>query len=1461
MTAQNVGKNTIGLVGGCRATAAGFAAVLVCSAAVSAAEVPWRSGAARIAARDGRSLTEAVAVLAERADARHVVVQFSRPITTGERERLGQAGLELLAYVGSESYFASLAAGGVDAAALGAIPFVAGLADVQPAWKLDPRLLDGQVPQWAVVGQNKAAETMVGLYVLFHGDVSLFSDGIGAVQRYGAEVRDELEAINGLVIEMPLANVEALAAEDAVQWIEFPLPPFDVVNDGNRVRTQADLVQAAPYNLNGSGVTALIYDGGTARATHVDFQGRLTVLDASGQHYHSTHVAGTVGGAGVANPLYKGMAPAVTLLSYGFQYDGTGIFLYSNPGDIAADYGQAINTYGADIANNSIGTNTETNGFDCTIQGNYGVTDVLIDTIVRGDGSNPTFNQPFRVVWANGNERQGSRCDIEGYGDYYSTAPPAGAKNHITVGALNSNDDSMTSFSSWGPVDDGRMKPDISAPGCQSNGDGGVTSVWNTSDTAYGTICGTSMASPTVCGISALVMQDYRAQFPTQPDMRNSTLKILLAHTAVDLGNVGPDYQYGYGSVRVKDAIDFMRTQNFLEDQVSQGDVFQVLVSVDAGEQLKVTLAWDDYPGTPNVNPALVNDLDLRVYDPSMTQHYPWTLNPTSPASPAVRTQADHVNNIEQVKVDAPTPGVWRVEVYGYNVPQGPQPFSLCASPQLVACSPQGMIQLDASRYPCTATPLIQVVDCDLNTDNGVIETVTVTVSSDSEPAGEPVVLTETAPETADFRGTAQLSETDSPGVVLVADRDTLTATYIDADDGQGGINVPVVATALMDCGAPVISNVQVVAIGDDTATVTFDTDEPAIGTVRYGLSCGALTLSESDADYETSHSLVLTGLSFDTPYFFAVDAVDDQSNLATDDNGGACYTFSTPGAIYEFPMDTDPGWTTEGAWAFGQPTGQGGQYGGPDPTSGYTGLNVYGYNLSGDYANNLPQTHLTSTALDCTGLTGLRLRFWRWLGVEQSAYDHAYVRISNNGTTWTTLWQNSTQLNGSPWTFQEFDISAVADNQPTVYLRWTMGTTDSSWKLCGWNIDDVQIVGVGGVATCDDGVLNQDEDRIDCGGPCPPCACTSDSACDNGAYCDGAESCDAYGECQAGSAVDCTDGVGCTDDSCNETTDSCDNVPNDGSCDNGLYCDGVETCDAVLDCQAGSAVDCADGVTCTDDSCNEATDSCDNVPNDGLCDNGLYCDGVETCDALLDCQAGSAVDCADGVTCTDDSCNETTDSCDNVPNDGLCDNGLYCDGVETCDPPLDCQTGDDPCSVGEWCNEAGGQCLALCDALTAYSCRDHSTSGLLCLEVGLANGIEPRFGGVTALDFNLVDAGGFGGGVTVDCSPTPYTGLATHAGTVGNVVTIGFSPGLPEGSVCTVTLDCGAQVCVRNLEGDSNLSGVTNATDNSQRKLLFGEAASAANAAWDVNVSGLVNATDNSQSKLRFGNTAPACP
>jgi len=163
---------------------------------------------------------------------------------------------------------------------------------------------------------------------------------------------------------------------------------------------------------------------------------------------------------------------------------------------------------------------------------------------------------------------------------------------------------------------------------------------------------------------------------------------------------------------------------------------------------------------------------------------------------------------------------------------------------------------------------------------------------------------------------------------------------------------------------------------------------------------------------------------------------------------------------IVEFPLDTDPNWVTEGQWEFGIPTGGGGPQS-YDPASGHTGHNVYGYNLSGNYENNIPEYCLTTSVLECTLAVNVTLSFWRWLGVEESIFDHAKVKISNDRANWTEIRANSSVIIAdSSWIYCEYDISTFADGEPNVYVRWCMGPTDFSETYAGWNIDDVCLLG-----------------------------------------------------------------------------------------------------------------------------------------------------------------------------------------------------------------------------------------------------------------------------------------------------------------------------------------------------------------------------------------------------------------
>lgn len=243
----------------------------------------------------------------------------------------------------------------------------------------------------------------------------------------------------------------------------------------------------------------------------------------------------------------------------------------------------------------------------------------------------------------------------------------------------------MTSFSSWGPTDDGRLKPDIVAPGCQSGGDGGVTST--VPGDAYNTFCGTSMATPAVSGSVALILQDYRSMHSNN-DPLPSTIKALLAQTAKDLGRTGPDFEFGYGRINVTSAINLIRSDTNANDVIIEKNIVEqdskdvYSLTVSGQTQLKITLAWDDEPGMPNAAKELVNNLDLRLIAPDGTIHFPWLLDPNNP-SIAATTGIDSVNNIEQVYVNNPSSGTWQVEVIGTAVPIAPQKYSLVSTNHL----------------------------------------------------------------------------------------------------------------------------------------------------------------------------------------------------------------------------------------------------------------------------------------------------------------------------------------------------------------------------------------------------------------------------------------------------------------------------------------------------------------------------------------------------------------------------------------------------------------------------------------------------------------------------------------------------------------------------------------------------------------------------------------------------------
>ncbi|HID63743.1 MAG TPA: peptidase S8, partial [Anaerolineae bacterium] len=549
----------------------------------------------------------------------HVLIQFDHIPTAGEREALEGAGVKLLAYVPHNAWFASVPA--TVSLSDKALASARWLGSILPQDKLRAGLWEGQVGPWAV-----NADGSVSLDVLFFADVPL-NEARQIIVAHGGHIEGELPEFHRLRVRAPGQAIATLAGEDGVQWVAEVPPPKVPLNDGSRARTNVDNVQAAPYNLSGSGVDLGIWDEGKVDA-HVDFCGRLTVVDSVSTSYHATHVAGTMAGDGANSAAqggspyqWKGMAPGADIISYDWY-------------DNISEHNGAINTYGIELSQNSWSLWIDENLFNnCSLYGDYDFYAPDYDQIVTG-----LYGKRIVVAFAAGNERNDCDCGMSctsPYINYGNIPPPGTAKNVITLGATNSNDDSMTYFSSWGPVDDGRIKPDVVAPGCESGGGIKSTFPGNT----YGTYCGTSMAAPAVSGISGLLIQQYRSIYGGA-DPWPSTVKALLIHTAVDLDdatsyyNPGPDYASGYGRVDAQAAADVLRARDLRQDSVSNGATDTYTITVPAGAaSVKVTLVWDDPAGAVNANPAPVNDLDLTLVEPyGFTTHLPWVLDPANPS-------------------------------------------------------------------------------------------------------------------------------------------------------------------------------------------------------------------------------------------------------------------------------------------------------------------------------------------------------------------------------------------------------------------------------------------------------------------------------------------------------------------------------------------------------------------------------------------------------------------------------------------------------------------------------------------------------------------------------------------------------------------------------------------------------------------------------------------------------------
>jgi len=483
-------------------------------------------------------------------------------------------------------------------------------------------------------------------------------------KKYGRIITNDLGA---MVIRIR-DNINGLADEENVFFIEA-VPELESHNNGSRLVLKTDSVWKY-LGFQGNGTTVALWDSGVVETTHDDFAGRSTVIDTCGNAWdtgscsagsHATHVAGTMAGAGIQNPAYKGHAPNVTnIVSWEWPEQASEIYNETNI---------SIATYGSVLSQNSW-------GYTLCYNGDYNSISQAFDRVVYG---NTTYvDEKITIVFSAGND---------GTDGFNSTCGPGGtAKNVISVGSIDYNDMLISSFSSLGPTDDGRIKPDVVAAGCER----WVSSLdndWIVSTipvNTYGELgkCGTSMAAPAVSGVVALMHEAYNSSGVS--DMLPSTDKAILIHTATDMGNTGPDYTYGWGLVEAKKAVKtaLNGSEYIIEGNISTGEVLNYSFNLShTAEKLRVTLAWSDPPSTPFANIELATDLDLNVTNPSGTGYFGWLLDKDNPEDAATKAmymgESDGRNNVEQVEINNPSLGEYNITVKGYYVTDGPQEFSL----------------------------------------------------------------------------------------------------------------------------------------------------------------------------------------------------------------------------------------------------------------------------------------------------------------------------------------------------------------------------------------------------------------------------------------------------------------------------------------------------------------------------------------------------------------------------------------------------------------------------------------------------------------------------------------------------------------------------------------------------------------------------------------------------------------
>jgi len=611
------------------------------------------------------------------------VVQFDGPIQRAWREAMADAGVDLLDYVPDYGYFALVPARALED--VRGMEHVRYVGPAHLAYRVDPHLWSGEVAavDLTAVAWSPGAANRLAV----------------ALMREGAHIYGQADEFVNFRASPLLAIALARDPGMAVAWIEphfWPQPHLDNDARSSRARQQSDGVyqsnDASAWSYNsatdefegwtGENVTVTVADSGLDDS-HPAFDGRIVAYYDYGQdgqadyHGHGTHCAGIVLGDGDwrsgdtgVDGKYSGIAPEAGLVVQELLYGYVSL----------TQANREASRSGATISSNSWGS-----GYF----GNYDSTCIAYDDDTRDSDNWKQGDQPMLFSFSAGNEG--------GYGSNTVT-PPATAKNVITVGATGNDkwgvsSNTVASFSSQGPCDDGRLKPDVVMPGhqvvsAQSNDPYSNQGWYKPADgqDSYVFASGTSMAAPGVAGAAAVVTQ-FLVESEGMTDPSPAMLKASLINGARPLsGYTYPGHVQGWGKVDLVNTL--FETGNYRIYRDDQSVELDTETGVDkesywfmvgSDQPLKVTLVWTDQGGSGSTGKALINDLDLEIIAPDGTR-YAGNLFESDQSVADTAFYNDRLNNVEGFLLSTPAQGIWTINVKCFNAPEGPQDFALVVS-------------------------------------------------------------------------------------------------------------------------------------------------------------------------------------------------------------------------------------------------------------------------------------------------------------------------------------------------------------------------------------------------------------------------------------------------------------------------------------------------------------------------------------------------------------------------------------------------------------------------------------------------------------------------------------------------------------------------------------------------------------------------------------------------------------